>query len=164
MKAAGNIELFEPNTFKVAMQLDAWKPAILEEYQSLMENDTWEVVPLPPNRKAIKCRWIFSIKPGYKETPLRRKARLVAKGYTKKQGIDYEETYAPVVKYDPYGSYCPLSLHQPLIQLDVKTAFLYGVVKEELKRRASNWKGLCWLEENVCRLKKCLFGTSRMEQ
>jgi hypothetical protein len=59
-----------------------------------MENDTWEVMSLPTNQKAIKYRWIFSIKPGYKDTT-RRKA---GKVYTQNKGKDYEETYAPIVK------------------------------------------------------------------
>ena len=70
-----------------------WKMAIKEEYSSLMENGTWELVQLPEGRAVIQNKWVFTIKPGYKTTPPRFKARLVAKGFTQEYGVDYEETF-----------------------------------------------------------------------
>ena len=60
-----------------------------EEFSSLMENKTWELTPLPEGRETIENKWVFDIKPSYKDTPPRFKARLVAKGFTQKYGVDY---------------------------------------------------------------------------
>lgn len=161
IKAAETSENFEPQTYQEAIQSEncqSWKPAILDEYKSLIENDTWEVVPLPPARKAIKSKWIFTIKAGHNNNPTRFKARLVAKGYTQKQGIEYDETYAPVVKHDSLWILLSTdaSLNLEMIQLDVKTAFLYGVVKEELYLEQPEGFVLAGREKEVGRLKKCL--------
>ncbi len=69
-----------------------------DEYESLMKNNTWEIVQLPDGRAVIKCRWVFDIKPGYEEVPERYKARLVALGCSQQPGIDFNQTFAPVVK------------------------------------------------------------------
>jgi hypothetical protein len=163
MKAAETSDNFEPRTYQEAMQSKnrhSWKPAILDEYKSLIENDTWEVVPLPPDRQVIRSKWVFTEKAGHNNTPTRFKARLVAKGYTQKQGIDYDETYAPVVKHDSLRILLSIvaSLNLEMIQLDVKTAFLYGVVKEELYLEQPEGFVLAGGEKEVCRLKKCLYG------
>jgi hypothetical protein len=163
MKAAETSENFEPQTYQEAIQSKnphSWKPEILDEYKSFIENDTWEVVPLPPDRKVIRCKWVFTKKAGHNNTPTRFKARLVAKGYTQKQGIDYNETFAPVVKHDSLRILLSIvaSLNLEMIQLDVKTAFLYGVVNEELYLEQPEGFVLAGREKKVCRLKKCLYG------
>jgi len=74
--------------------------AIQDELQSHQENNTWEAAILPPNRKAINVKWIFKIKRNADEEIVRYKARLVVKGCTQKKGLEYEETYAPVIRYN----------------------------------------------------------------
>jgi hypothetical protein len=76
-----------------------WEAAMQEEYASLMANGTWELVPLPNNRKSVGCKWVFCTKRDASGHVLRHKARLVAKGYSQVEGVDFNETFAPVVKF-----------------------------------------------------------------
>lgn len=70
-----------------------------DEINSLAENETWDLIHLLPNRQAIKSKWVFKIKRDTSRTVVRHKAKLVAKGCSQKYGIDYNETYSPVVRY-----------------------------------------------------------------
>ena len=76
-----------------------------KEYQSLMVNKTWSLVPLPTGRSAIGCRWTFKFKRGPDESIQRHKARFVAKGYSQRPGVDYLEIYSPVVKLESLRLY-----------------------------------------------------------
>ena len=69
-----------------------------EEMQALSKNETWDLVPHSPHKKAIGCRWIYKVKYNVDGSVNRYKARLVAKGYAQTHGVDYEETFAPVEK------------------------------------------------------------------
>lgn len=92
------VEKFEPSTIEEALESKPWKEAMDTEYQSLMKNNTWELVDLPPGKKSISCKWIFKTK--YKEDGSidKHKTRLVGKGYAQKEGIYYEETLTPTTK------------------------------------------------------------------
>ena len=88
-------EVYEPKTYKEAVtgaHSEEWKLAIKEELNSLTENQTWEVVETPRNRKSVGSKWVFRIKKDSHGNIVRYKARLVAKGYTQVEGIDYVRT------------------------------------------------------------------------
>ncbi len=125
-----------------------------------MKNETWELTPLPPGRKPIRMKWVFTVKPGHKDVPARYKARLVAQGYTQSQGIDYQDTYAPVVKQCSLRTVLSLvaALDLEITQLDIKTAFLYGELEEELYLEQPEGFVTAGRENEVCRLKKSLYG------
>lgn len=129
-----------------------------EEYESLLRNKTWTMVELPPGRTPIKCKWIFTIKERPNCTTARYKARLVAKGFAQKPGIDYGETFAPVMKMDSIRIIPSLvtKYNLNIIHFDVKTAFLYGELKEELY--LTQPEGFNDGTDRVCRLKKGLYG------
>ena len=95
------VQVFEnddPETFTEASGNQDWHAAMDEEYLSLMANDTWDLVPLPKGRKIVKCKWVYRTKYASDGSVERLKARLVAKGFSQVEGIDYNETFAPVAK------------------------------------------------------------------
>lgn len=136
-----------------------WQQAINEEIKALEENNTWILTHLPPNRRAIGCKWVFAIKTNASgET--RFKARLVAKGFAQREGIDYFETFAPVVRYESIRMLLAIAAKEDfeIAKFDVKTAFLYGDLKEEIYMLQAPG----FINEDhknlVCKLQRSLYG------
>ena len=113
---------------------EKWISAMDAEYQSLICNNVWDLVELPKDARIVNCKWIFKQKIGATGLPERYKARLVAQGYSQVPGIDYEETFAPVVRFESIRTVIALAAQQSLKlhQMDVKTAFLNGELKESV--------------------------------
>jgi hypothetical protein len=137
LSIANSIEPYEPHTLKEAMsskQAELWRVAVEDEYKSLMDNNTWKLVQHPAGQNVIRSKWVFKFKPFYEGMNERFKARLVAKGFTQVFGIDYRETFAPVLKYDSFRAILAViaSRDIEITLLDVKTAFLYGKLNEEI--------------------------------
>ncbi|RVX18371.1 Retrovirus-related Pol polyprotein from transposon TNT 1-94 [Vitis vinifera] len=123
-----------PNSVQEALADPRWKTTMNEEMKSLQKNETWELVECPPRKKPVGCRWIYTVKYKADGSIERFKARLVAKGYTQTYGIDYTETFAPIAKINTVRVLLSLAanLDWPLQQFDVKNAFLYGELSEEV--------------------------------
>lgn len=158
---ASSIEMNDPETFKEAIQRadsEDWKRAMADEMSSLNENETWELTDLPEGRKTIDCRWVFKIKRNTDENTRRYKARLVARGFSQKEGIDYTETYSPVVKYTSIRFLLAIAVQYDLQirQLDAVTAFLNGELEEEIYMVQP--VGYNDGSGRVCHLKKSLYG------
>ena len=136
---------------------EKWKAAIQDEYNSIIENKTWEIVPLPKNRKAIKGKWVLDFKPAHKGAAARYKARFVACGYAQLYGIDYFATYSPVVKHY-FIRLLAIAAAKDLemVYLDIKTTFLYGELKEEIYMLQPEGYALPGREDEVCKL-QCLY-------
>lgn len=111
-----------------------WMAAIAEELEALKQNDTWEIVPLPPDKRCITSKWVFKVKRHPNGQIQRYKARLVAKGFDQIEGVDYTETFAPTTRYDTIQVLLALSVSKDLkiLQFDVKTTFLHGELDEEV--------------------------------
>nr|GEZ44243.1 putative RNA-directed DNA polymerase [Tanacetum cinerariifolium] len=105
-----------------------------EEIEALQINQTCELVNLPPRKKILGCRWIYTVKFDSTRNIDRYKARLVAKGYTQKYGIDYGDTFASVAKINTIRVLISIAANQdwPLRQFIVKNAFLNGYLEEEV--------------------------------
>ncbi|UYV68993.1 hypothetical protein LAZ67_6001951 [Cordylochernes scorpioides] len=137
-----------------------WKLAMDDEFNSLMKNQTWTYVTLPSDRKAIACKWVYKIKQNADGSNKMFKARLVAKGYSQKPGLDYGETFSPVVKFDSIRTILSLcaSLDMEMIQLDVKSAFLNGDLEEELYMEQPQGYENPDFPNHVCSLQKSIYG------
>ncbi|RWS19579.1 Retrovirus-related Pol polyprotein from transposon TNT 1-94-like protein, partial [Leptotrombidium deliense] len=122
---------------------------------SLKKNKTWNLVERPVDRNVVKNRWVFRTKKNSDGSVARFKARLVAKG---KKGIDFEETFAPVIKMNSVRTILAIAAHEDmeLVQFDVKTAFLHGDLKEEIYMEQP--QGFSDGSSRVCRLQKSLYG------
>ena len=136
-----------------------WLDAINSEMEALYTNDTFEIVELPDGRKAIGSKWVFKIKYKSSGEVDRYKARLVAKGYNQKEGVDFDETFSPVVKILTVRCLINLAVQQdwPIFQLDINNAFLYGDLEETVYMSLP--EGFFDVnDKRVCRLKKSLYG------
>jgi histone deacetylase 1/2 len=149
----------EPSGYKQAMQQAEWFQAMKTEYDALMTNNTWSLVPLPANRQAIGCKWVFRLKQNADGSVNKHKARLVAKGFHQKQGFDYTETFSPVVKPITIRTVLTLAVTKKWIirQLDINNAFLNGVLEEEVYMTQP--PGFVSADSSlVCKLNKALYG------
>lgn len=110
-----------------------WLQAMAEELQSFQDNQAWEVVDTPSNASVVQCKWVFK-KKFDSDNKVRYRARLVAKGFTQKAGIDYQETFSPVIRHSTLRLLFAISvqLGMDITHLDVKTAFLNGQLKESI--------------------------------
>jgi hypothetical protein len=152
----------EPRTFRQAMaslDSDKWCEAAALEYNTLVENGTWEIVELPPGKKAIGSRWVWKIKYHSDGTIERYKARVVAKGYLQHPGFDYTDVFSPT--YRPAALRLVLALAAlkdlELRSIDISSAFTYGDLDEEIYMEQP--EGFHQGGPNmVCRLKKGLYG------
>jgi hypothetical protein len=132
-----------------------WKKACYEELESLRQRHVFELTELPPGRKAIKNRWVFDIK-----TDGRKKARLVAKGFSQVEGIDYDEVFSPVVRFETVRIMFALAALSGwhISGLDVKTAFLYGKLDEEIYMEQPEGFKIKGQERKVLRLRRAIYG------
>jgi hypothetical protein len=128
-----------------------WQIACMEELKSLQNMNVYEEVPWPPDRKIIDSKWTFKLKRGPEGLIERFKGRVVTKGYTQVEGLNYDETFALVVKFTSIRTLLALAAHLDLEihQVDIKTAFLNGKLDKEIYLRpppgADTDKSLIWL-------------------
>jgi hypothetical protein len=150
----------KPTTFEEAVLKGQWKEAMTEEHQSIMKNDVWEIVPIPKEKSVVTSKWVYKIKHAADRSVDKYKERFVARGFSQKKGEDYEETFSLVSRYTSIRFIMSLatSMGWSLHQMDVKTTFLNGEIKEEVYIEQPQGFKVHSRETHVCRLKKTLYG------
>ena len=133
--------------------------AMTEELESLTKNNTWILTSLPAGRSVVGNKWVFKTKRNIDGTVDRFKARLVAKGYSQRPGVDFNETFSPVVRHESIRAILAIAaVDLDIIQLDVKTAFLNGKLHEEIFMVQPPGFITPGCEKDVCLLQKNLYG------
>ncbi|CAM9000216.1 unnamed protein product [Rhodiola kirilowii] len=124
----------EPKNIKEALTDEYWVLAMQEELEEFARNDVWDLVPRHDGVNVIGTKWIFKNKSDTSGNITRNKARLVAQGYSQIEGIDFDETFAPVARLEAIRLLLALACHLKfrLFQMDVKSAFLNGFLNEEV--------------------------------
>ena len=150
----------DPLSFEEAARSKKWRNAMMKEMESIEKNKTWELVDAPNGVKPIGVKWIFKTK--FKENGEvdKFKARLVAKGYAQEYGVDYTEVFAPVARLDTIRIILAMAAHYnwQVYQLDVKSAFLHGELKEDIYVQQPTGFLKKGKEDKVYKLKKALYG------
>lgn len=151
----------EPPTVKAALdskESNEWKSAMDEEIKAHQLNRTWTLVDLPPGKREIKAKWVFKVKMNERNEPARYKARLVAKGCGQRFGIDYYETFAPVVRHNSIRFLLAVAVQRrmKIHQMDVITAFLQGDLEEDIFMQQP--EGYKDNTNRVCKLNKAVYG------
>jgi Reverse transcriptase (RNA-dependent DNA polymerase)/GAG-pre-integrase domain len=161
--AAQKVEPYEPQNLQEAQNdtyWSNWKQAIQDEYNSLLESGTWEIVDRP-TQNVLSGKWLFKLKRGPDGGICRWKARWVVRGFEQQEGVDYQETFASVVKPMSYKVLFAIAAAHDLEieQMDVKTAFLYGEIKETVfVEHPPEVDPSIDRKAKVCKLHKGLYG------
>ena len=155
-----DLSLTEPSGYKSAMKHPSWRQAMQEEIDALHSQGTWTLVPLPSHKNLVGCKWIFKLKKNVDGSVARHKARLVAQGFSQEPGLDYGETFSPVVKPTTVRIVLALAAQfgWVLSQLDIKNAFLHGILQEEVFMAQPPGFVDVTYPDLVCKLHKSLYG------
>jgi Reverse transcriptase (RNA-dependent DNA polymerase) len=150
----------EPTTFTQANSDPLWRAAMADEINALAQNNTWTLIPSHLDQQVIGCKWVYRIKRHADDTIERYKARLVAKGYNQVEGIDYFDTFSPVVRPTTIRLVLSIAVFSgwPIRQLDVHNAFLNGDLSEQVLMRQP--PGFIDPDHpaHVCLLTKAIYG------
>jgi len=157
-----HVDLLEPKTYTQAIASPntlEWLAACEEEMCTWKDMDVYDVIPHPKGRKVIGSKWVFRVKQGPDGSILKHKARIIAQGFTQVEGIDFNQTFAPVAKFSSLCTIFALAAEHDLKvhQMDVKAAYLNADLKEEIYMEVP--PGFDILEGHVLRLKKGVYGT-----
>jgi hypothetical protein len=141
----------EPAFVEEAIQKKEWEDAMTEEYQSIVKNDVWEIVPRLKRKDVVSSIWIFKIKHDVDGSIEKYKERF--------EGIDYEDSFSPVAKYTSIRTIIALAakMKWKLHQMDVKTTFLNGVIEEEMYIEQPQGFKVEDRKTHVCKLNKALY-------
>jgi hypothetical protein len=150
----------EPHSVEEALLDKNWKEAMDDEYRALVQNKTWHLIPPQKCSNIINCKWVYKVKRKQDGTLDRYKARLVVKGFKQRYEIDYEDTFSHVVKVVAIRIVLSLAMSRgwTMRKLDVKNAFLHGLLEEEVYMRQLPGYQDKSHPNYVCKLDKVLYG------
>nr|GEW24009.1 hypothetical protein [Tanacetum cinerariifolium] len=131
------VSTMEPKNVKEAMTDPTWIESMQEELLQFKKTDVWVLVPAPDNILPLTLKWIIKNKNDEENTVIRNKSRLVVRGYRQEDGLDFEESFAPVARMEAIRIFLAYAAHKSftVFQMDVKTAFLHGSLKEDVTFR-----------------------------
>ncbi|GJY62922.1 putative ribonuclease H-like domain-containing protein [Tanacetum coccineum] len=154
------VSIMEPKNVNEAMTDPAWIESMQEELLQFKRLDVWVLVPPPDNIKPLTLKWLFKNKHDEENTVIRNKTRLVVRGYRQEEGIDFKESFAPVARMEAIRIFLAYAAHKSftVFQMDVKTAFLHGTLKEDVY--VCQPEGFIDVDHpsHVYKLKKALYG------
>jgi histone deacetylase 1/2 len=155
-----NTHLKEPTTLAQAIKDPNWRSAMHEEFSALLRNETWTLVPPVCGSNLVGYKWIFRIKRNSDGTVTRYKVRLVAKGFHQRPGLDYHETFSPVVKPTIVRLVLSIAVSKgwKLRQLDINNVFLQGTLAEDVYMAQPPGFHDPDKPEFVCKLRKAIYG------
>jgi hypothetical protein len=132
--AVHDVALAEPTCYSNAVKVPEWRQAMQTEFNALLQNQTWTLVPPQQATNLVGCKWVFKVKRKADGSIERHKARLVAKGFHQQLGLDYGETFSPVVKPTTIRTALSLAYSRgwDMCQIDIQNAFLHGYLDEEV--------------------------------
>ncbi|GKB89935.1 retrovirus-related pol polyprotein from transposon TNT 1-94, partial [Tanacetum coccineum] len=150
----------EPKTYKDALTQSYWIKAMQEELNKFEQLGVCKLIPRPDKDMVITLKWIYKVKLDGLGGILKNKARLVARGYRQEEGIDFEESFAPVARLEAVRIFLAFTVHMNMVvyQIDVKTAFLNGNLREEVYVSQSDGFVDPDNPNHVYKLKKALYG------
>ena len=150
----------EPASVDAALNEACWRRAMDDELASIQSNGTWKLTTLPAGHRAIGLKWVFKVKKDPAGNVIKYKARLVAKGYAQRQGVDFDEVFAPVARMETVRLLLALAAHcgWQVHHMDVKSAFLNGDLAEEVYVHQPPGFINSGEEHKVLRLHKALYG------
>jgi transposase InsO family protein len=150
----------EPTCYTLAMKDPQWRAAMNSEFDALLKNRTWHLVSPQTARNIIGCKWVFRIKRRADGSIERFKARLVAKGFHQQPGIDFGETFSPVIKPTTVRTILSIAISNrwSIRQIDVQNAFLHGDLSEEVYMAQPPGFAHPQYPDHVCKLQKALYG------
>ncbi|KAK8936156.1 hypothetical protein KSP39_PZI014125 [Platanthera zijinensis] len=150
----------EPKKFEEAIQDQHWIDAMQEELNQFRRCKVWELVPKPRGHNIIGTKWIYRNKLDESGIIVKNKARLVAKGYRQEEGIDFDQTFAPVARLEAIRMFLAYAAYQDfkVYQMDVKSAFLNGDLKEEVYVEQPSGFVDPLKPDSVYKLRKALYG------
>ncbi|GKV41799.1 hypothetical protein SLEP1_g49291 [Rubroshorea leprosula] len=155
-----NLAISEPSSYEAAAKQDVWLQAMQEEIAMIEKNKTWYLTKKPQDKNVIGVKWVYRTKLNPNGSVHKYKARLVVKGYAQEPGVDYGETFALVARHDTIKLLVALAanLGWKLYHMDVKSAFLNGILEEEIYVEQPQGFDVAGKEDYVYRLGKALYG------
>lgn len=150
----------EPTCFTNAVKVSEWRTAMQTEFNALLKNSTWTLVPASVAKNVVGCKWVLKLKRKADGSIDRPNARLVAKGFHEHAGIDYGETFSPVVKPTTIRTVLShaYSAGWSMKQIDIQNAFMHGLLSEDVYMEQPPGFIYPSYPHHICKLKKALYG------
>ena len=160
MALMGECVMTEPSSFKELVKQSVWVNAMVEEYDSIVCNSVWVVVLRAEDKSVVSSHWLYTVKKDADGSVEKHKARFVVHGFSQVEGIDNDETFAPVARYSSIISILALSSQMSwrIHQMDLKTTFLNGMIEEEVYIEEPEGFETLDRQLHVCQLKRALYG------